>query len=297
MFKKWVLSFSLLVLSVAVASAQNSDHVNYFKVTSGIAQPVTIKTNLGTYTFSGSFVLHGHISSMEAFDYYGNRIVNTQPIKWSRNESWYRFSDIYGPYGDDDSEPGPYVEPPVFDDGGTWLLLGAAVLGVGLYVAGAQSTWYEDTNRWDLGIGLGNKYGPGVLGISLTRRWPRVWGVTGGMGIANYTPDYTRHMKLNCYLGGQVWMYNGWNIEAGLSYFDYGERQTNYNWNGTQSSVSYSYDHTSQQLGWYFMTNTEFGLLGRVGFCGGVGLARAFGQDSRLRGLIDIGLVIRFSAR
>lgn len=89
------------------ADAHSSgDDVNYFEVSSSIAQPVTIKTNLGTYKFSGKFTLYGHISSIEAFDAHGNKITNTQPYKYSSSgEHWYRFSSIYQSYdwGSDNS--------------------------------------------------------------------------------------------------------------------------------------------------------------------------------------------------
>lgn len=302
---------TLISFLLTISFAFGSD-VNHFEVSSTIAQPVTIKTDIGDFSFRDHYTLYGHFSRLEAFDYHGNKIVNTQPYKreWSTDGtiSWYRFSDIYENESDSSqnniitsnrsrssgsggSSSSSYT--PDYSDSGAeaLLVIGAAAIGVGLYIAGARSTWDMNMSRLDLGVGAGNKYGPCIWGTSLTYRWPRIWGITGGLGFGKYSSSYSPKRKLNSYLGGQVWMYNGWNVELGLNYYD------------DNIGDKFYYDeygnlHGHQQrFGWYAMTNTEFCLFGPVGFYGGVGATGRFSKSTKIIGLLDLGIIIRLSSR
>lgn len=109
-FSRISLILFFLLLSI---SSWADDEVNYFEVASNIAKPVTIKTNLGDYSFYNNFTLHGHISRIEAFDANGNRIVNTQPYKWEAGKGhWFKFDRIYtSPYSSE-SDSGIYSTRP-----------------------------------------------------------------------------------------------------------------------------------------------------------------------------------------
>ena len=157
------------------------------------------------------------------------------------------------------------------------LVMGLAVVGVGLYIAGAQSTWDSETRRLDIGVNAGFK--SGGLGASVTYRWPKLRGVTAGLGYhmedKYFYNDYGSYNKnvpiFSGFLGGQLWMFNGWNVEAGLHCLE-----------GT--------------MGWYAMTCTEFNLFRGVGFTGGIGYGRSFKEQSGYP-IIDIGLVFRLFAQ
>lgn len=84
------------------------------------------------------------------------------------------------------------------------------------------------------------------------------------------------------YIGGQWWMFNGWNLEAGLN--RYGQDH----WD----------DYKKKMTGWYVMTNTEFGFTDHIGFYGGLGYSQGFGENKDTRSfMVDAGLIIRLYAR
>ena len=235
--------------------------VNYFQVSSNIAQPVTIKTNLGTYSFSGSFTLRGHISRMEAFDHNGNRIVNTQPYEYERgtnvNKNWYRFSDIYESYSssyDDDSNYGGDSLSGAAYSLGTAL---GSVLAYGL-ISGAEGAaeWGYGLAKLDVSGGLGYLYGG--FGGQVSFRLPRIIGISGGLGKT------VKNDGLNWSIGPQIWLTNMWNI--GASYYKFQDFK-----------------------GWGFTTGLEIHLFGPVGLKGDIGLC----TDGNTDVIWDAGIMIR----
>lgn len=166
--------------------------VSYFEVSPNIAQPVTIKTNLGTFSFSGSYTLNGHVSRLEAFDAHGNRIVNTQPYKSSIGTSgvvnWYRFSDIYGNSSPSSSSSSSYSRP---SESASWQLF-QGVMGLGSYsddaynlqVRGGWSRYHAE--NISLKGGLAGMYLMGTLGkdfINKNERKPLRWSAGAGMRL------------------------------------------------------------------------------------------------------------------
>ncbi len=101
---KLILPVVLLLVSTA-GYGYSRPEILYFQVRNSVAQPVTVRTDQGDFTFRNSYTFYpaGHVSRLEAFDANGNRIVNTQPQRKSihtgtgsePNEYWYVFSSVY----------------------------------------------------------------------------------------------------------------------------------------------------------------------------------------------------------
>lgn len=255
--KKTILVGLLFLLSSALSFA-DGDWINYFQVSSNIAQPVTIKTNLGTYSFRGSFVLNGHISRMEAFDYYGNRIINTQPNKYERgtkvNKNWYVFSAVY----ESDSGNSGYANDRQDSYGGSsspGYSRGPAVGPGPIYSPERPSGWGLGKSKLDISAGVGVLYG--VCGGQVSYRLPRLFGVSGGLGVSP-GKDY----KVNWNVGAQIWITNWWNI-------------------GT------SYIKLEDGYGWGFYTGAELHLSGPIGLKGDIGFSPKGWR------ILDLGVIIR----
>lgn len=250
----WIVCALISLLSFELASAAD---VNHFWVSSTIAQPVTIKTNLGTFTFSGSYTLNGHISRLEAYDYYGNKIVNTQPYKYERgterNINWYRFTDIY----ENDSNSESSYSEGGSDNGFSSLGQGIGqALAYGM-VAGTQkaSGWGRGRYKIDLSLGYGHNYG--IVGGQLSFRFPKILGLSCGVGIEPW-----RFEKINWSVGGQIWFTNSWNIEASLI-------------------------QILDDMYWGFSTGLDIHLFGPIGLKGDIGIT------SNKNFLFDVGLIFR----
>lgn len=189
--------------------------------------------------------------------------------RYSSSQNSSTWDDYDSRSGTSSYDGGNYV-PDFSDSGlGTMLLVSTSLLGIGLYIAGARSVWDVDTHRLDIGLGVGTKYGSPLVGGSVTYRFPKVIGFTGGFGFRKQADGQT---LLGGFAGAQIWMFNGWNIEGGIHFLNI----------------------TSP--GWYVMSCTEFNFFRGVGFQGGLGYGRSFNSSSGYL-IIDIGLVFRLFAR
>ena len=259
-------------------------YINYFEVADNIAQPVRIHTNLGDYSFSRSFTLHGELTRVEAFDAHGNKINNVKPQRRSikadasrPNEYWYAFKDVTIV----EAKPMP-GRPPVnnyynnyygygYYDPLDELRYDAGVTGIAaiaaVFVAGAVSTWDEKKNRFDLDVGYWSRCDG--FGIGVAYRSPSIFGIAGGIGLAmkdhnlfrtsTAGSDYAyRSDSKRWYAAGQVWITNGWNLEVGVGnrYFDH--------LNDISTAISFS-------------SNAEIHISGPVAFYGGLGCVTAKG--------------------
>ena len=96
---KRICAIILLIVFETTICAQ--EIINYFEVSSNIATPVTVKTNLGTFQIEGGESLRGNITSLSAYDAYGNLIVQNSYYKSEWNSSntyhyrYYRFESTY----------------------------------------------------------------------------------------------------------------------------------------------------------------------------------------------------------
>lgn len=100
--KRLVVMIVFMAGTMLAVAQKDENEYNYFEVGSNIAKPVTIVTNLGTYTIWGGEVIKGHISRCTPRDADGNLIVNNQAYKteWSTDKNkptkkWWRFDMIY----------------------------------------------------------------------------------------------------------------------------------------------------------------------------------------------------------
>lgn len=93
-----VLLTILFFMCTFVINAQ--DVINYFKVSSNIAKPVTIHTNKGKYKIWGGERIDGNLYSVRAYDANGNQIVENTPYKWESSTNkptirYYYFKSTY----------------------------------------------------------------------------------------------------------------------------------------------------------------------------------------------------------
>lgn len=198
-----------LILAFLPANAQTNVEYNYFRVENTIAQPVKIETNLGTFTFSNSFTLKGHISHLVAYDANGNKIVNTQPQSKSLHfgndkpdEFWYVFSTVYGSSSGSSSSQGQ--SQPTFSYSGPNPVeaLGTALM---------NSIDDDYLTRIYAGVGYGSQFG-GSFGANL-RTKVLCGALDLSLGIGKSTSEYpyatTFSDKVNWYAG------------LGISYLNY----------------------------------------------------------------------------
>lgn len=208
MTKKIIVAIIAFIVPFVFANAQSAIF-NYFEVSSSIAQPVTIETNLGTYTFSNSFTLKGHISRLVAYDANGNKIVNTEPKKKSlhfgNNEPdkyWYVFSSTYT--STSSSRPSSTESQPSFNYSGPNPVeaLGTALM---------NSIDDDYMTRIYAGVGYGTPFG-GSFGANLrTKVLCGALDLSLGMGKSLHEYPYADSFseKINWYAG------------LGISYLNY----------------------------------------------------------------------------
>lgn len=304
--KTKVLLSALLMLIGTVCLAQKKEYINHFEVRQNIAQPVKVKSNLGTFTFSGSYTIKGKITHIEAFDAYGNKIKDVKPKRKSikndnrlPNEYWYVFKEVNVVH---DAPPTHEVVPvpvpvPVpshssyygYYDPMDELKYDAAVAGIigiaAVYVGGALSNWDKGTNRLDLDFGYWSRCDG--FGLGLAYRTPSVFGIAAGVGFATnnhniFRTDYAgrdyayKTDSKRWYVAGQIWVMNGWNFEVGLSnrYFsDYSK---------VMNAISFS-------------SNAEIHIAGPVAFYGGLGCVMPADGMNDVYFIWNAGLRIRLS--
>lgn len=290
--KKVFLSF-LFVFLVTFASAQEQTYINYFTVKDNIAQPVTINTNLGTYKFSGSYTLYGHISSLSAFDAYGNKIVNTEPKKWTYStdkskpiEHWYVFDMIYSSSGSSYSSGYSNNYGGSSDD--ALAAAGAAAVvaaGALVFVGAANSDWDEYRTRIDIDPIWGQKLGK--YGVSVSWRGKSVLGLTAGIGkdtkdhysysYNEYGLDTKKTTNMRWMAGVQLWFVNGLNFELGVG-------------------SMYHHKLSDVKTSAYIMTNAELHLFNGVGLYTGFGVGKSLSGSAPVKFIWDVGLRLRIFA-
>ena len=292
--KRFILAF-LSALFTITAIAQEQTYINYFTVKDNIAQPVTIYTNLGTYKFSGSYTLYGHISRLSACDANGNKIVNTQPKKrsYSTNknkpmEFWYVFDMIYSSSGSSYST-GYYSNN--YDGGSTDDALAAAgaaavvAAGALVFVGAANSDWDEYRTRIDIDPIWGQKLGK--YGVSVSWRGKSVLGLTAGIGkdtkdhysysYNEYGVDTKKTTSMRWMAGLQLWFVNGLNFELGVG-------------------SMYHHRLSDVKTSAYVMTNAELHLFNGVGLYTGFGVGKSLSGSAPVKFIWDVGLRLRIFA-
>ena len=264
---KAVLLIALIGLLQLELQAQPSDHINYFTVASQMNQPITIVTNLGTFTFSNTFTIIGEIEKIEAFDINGNiALVNGPQIKESSEskaliEYYYTISKCYRGTsalvfdGADNKSHSPYY-------------LSSGMGEIKGFMAKNDPDWEKKTY---LGIGYGTEFG-GAFGVNATAKTLHgLLGVSGGMG---FDPRIKNSKAPTWYLAFLMG-YKGWDVEIG--------------------PVSrYRPQKYGRDFGLVVMTNINISIYGPFGINAGVGGFLSFYEKSPTPYLEwNVGLTIR----
>ena len=227
--------------------AQSSGFVNYFTVSSTIAQPVTIQTNLGTFTFSGTYCLEGKIENILATDINGNWIVINDPTFRTTTDSdnaetaeyHYTFSSIM-------ANTSPYVYNGSYRGNHNPYYFSAGLGETKGFMAKNNPDWMRKTYA---SIGYGTQYG-GSWGMNLTAKTVSgLFGLSGGLGYDNrIEPDQS---KATWYLALLVGL-EGWDVEFG-------------------PMSKYSPRLGRKDNGYAIMTNAQFPIYGPFGLNAGIG--------------------------
>ncbi len=239
---------ALCLLSVSTKiHAQSGEFVNYFTVSSEIAQPVTIQTNLGTFTFIGTYCLKGKIENILAVDINGNRIVVDNPTLRTTTDSdnavtaeyYYTFSLIM-------ANTSPYVYDSNYRGRHNPYYFSAGLGEPQGFMAKYNPDWWRKAYA---SIGYGTQYG-GSWGMNLTAKTVSgLLGVTGGFGYDNrIEPEQN---KATWYLALLVGI-GGWDVEFG-------------------PMSKYSPRLGRKDTGYAIMTNAHFPIYGPFGLNAGIG--------------------------
>ena len=269
MKSKFLFVAVILFLAHMTVYAQSEIFINYFTVPKNMAQPVTVITNLGTYTFSGTYVIYGRIEKIEVFNINGERIEVDKPrIKEgitatgaSCVEYYYSFTKFYkgsSSYvfeGQDSREHNPYY----FSS------------GVG-EVKGFMAKNYKDWRRKTyIGTGYGTQYG-GARGVSVTAKTASgLLGLAGGVGYDERLSEKSFPTWYAALLMG----WKGWDIEIG--------------------PVSrYRPEKYCKDFGLVLMTNASIPIYGPFGINAGIGYFLSFHEKNPTPFLEwNVGLTVR----
>ena len=203
MNERVLLIATMSLLNVASLFAQTETFVNYFTVPYNMAQPVTVKTNLGTFTFSETYTIYGRIETIEAYNINGQTIVVQRPkIKEGKTadgvsciEYYYSFISYYDDspyvrYGQDEREHNPFY-------------FSSRVGEVKGFMARNYPKWRRKTY---IGMGYGVQYGGGY-GVNITAKASRgLIGISGGVGYDNrFKDDKKPFWYLAALMGWKCW--------------------------------------------------------------------------------------------
>ena len=205
MTNRWIIALLSAFLSVSSLSAQNEGYINFFTVSHFMAQPVTIKTNLGTFTFNDTYSVKGRIESIAAFDINGNEIFVEAPVIKQGSgpyiECYYSFSSFYNNSqksleGQDNRIHNPYI----------------------LSSGKGDVPWIEkkDLPDWRrklyVSAGYGTQYGGGV-GANITGKIKAgLFGASLGIGYDG-RPD---NNKTPTWYAALLMGIKNWDIEVGI---------------------------------------------------------------------------------
>lgn len=87
-----------LVVGLLTVCSSLSAQINYFYVSGNVEQPVTVNTDMGTWSFNFFHTVKGEIGEIEAWDINGHRIVDVMPKRIVNSdgviENHYTFKTI-----------------------------------------------------------------------------------------------------------------------------------------------------------------------------------------------------------
>ena len=267
MIRRLAISITILFMSAISVLAQSDVYINYFTVASGMAQPITVVTNLGNFTFSGTYTIKGKIESIEAYTINGDKIdVGTPKIKEGQtpNSTIEYYYTLHSYYNGSSSY--------VFDgDGLASVSTYNLSSGVG-EVKGFMAKNYKDWKRKTyISAGYGTQYG-GAYGVNVTAKtMSGLFGITGGLGY----DERLGEKKFPTWYAALLMGWKGWDIELG--------------------PVSrYRPEKYSKDIGLVLMTNANIPIYGPFGINAGIGCFFSFKEKNPKPFLEwNVGLTIR----
>lgn len=271
--KSHFIVFNLVILCLLIpikVKAQTNRVRNIISATSDIAQPITLKTNLGDYTFIGSITVYGNLTSIEAYDINGNRIVDIAPHKEETviedgrpiTKKWYLLSSVnYGSSQLSTEGKDGLFHNPYFKSSGVGEPKG--------FMAKNDSDWWSMTYA---SLGYGTQYG-GAWGANITAKTVGgAFGITGGIGYDSR--DLDNKNKPTWYIAGLIG-FKAWDLEIG-------------------PICRYNPKKAIRDKGLVLMTNLNIPIYGPFGINGGIGFYLPFSEKNPTPYLEwSVGLTIR----